>query len=82
MWTNAFSSEDIGRHVAELRKEKGISQVEFAETLGISRTTLSGLENGHAVSTKVLIRAVSYLGSRLIIAPKSADVTVKETPHG
>jgi len=75
-WTNAWSSEDIGRHIAALRKAAGLRQAEFAEQLGISRTTLSALENGRAVSFKLAVKAVSYLGSRFVIVPKTAQVAV------
>lgn len=78
MWTNSYSGQDVGRHIAELRKSRGISQVDFAEHLGVSRTTLSALENGKSVSSTVLIRAVILLGSRIVLAPKSATVAVSE----
>lgn len=75
-WTNAWSSEEIGRHIAELRKSRGIRQAEFARQLGVSRTTLSALENGGSVSFKLAVRAVSHLGSRFVIVPKDASVKV------
>ncbi|MBA2665771.1 MAG: helix-turn-helix transcriptional regulator [Trueperaceae bacterium] len=76
LWTNAWSSEEVGRHIAQLRKAKGLRQAEFAELLGVSRTTLSALENGRSVSFKLAVKAVSYLGSRFVIVPKSAHITV------
>ncbi|GAB3618009.1 hypothetical protein GCM10027416_25660 [Okibacterium endophyticum] len=79
MWANAYSAEDIGRHIAALRRDRGMTQTEFAEELGIARATLSSLENGGSVSAQLLVRALNRLGSRLIIAPKSATVAVNET---
>ena len=32
--------------IEEIRKEKGIRQEEFAKTMGVSRQTISSLENG------------------------------------
>ena len=32
--------------IEEIRKEKGIRQEEFAKVLGVSRQTISSLENG------------------------------------
>ena len=32
--------------IEEIRKERGIRQEEFAKTLGVSRQTISSLENG------------------------------------
>lgn len=77
LWTNAWSSEDIGRHIAALRKARGLSQTEFAKQLRVSRTTLSALENGGSVSFKLVTKAMSYLGSRFVIVPKAAQVSVK-----
>lgn len=32
--------------IEKIRKEKGITQEDFAKTLGVSRQTISSLENG------------------------------------
>jgi transcriptional regulator with XRE-family HTH domain len=78
-WTSfPLGANDSGRHIVSLRKEQGITQAEFADELGISRTTLSSLENGGSVSATLLIRALGRLGSRIVIAPKAATVTVDE----
>lgn len=82
MWTNAYSTEELGRHVAALRRAAGYTQAQYAERLGVHRSTLSALENGHAVSSELLVRALSLLGSRLVVAPKRATVTVVETADG
>src|SRR5437868_6323235 len=37
---------NIGKTIANLRKEKGMSQVEFAEKVGIAQTSLSQIESG------------------------------------
>jgi HTH-type transcriptional regulator / antitoxin HipB len=78
VWVNAYSGEDIGRHIAELRRANGMTQAEFAEELGVSRPTLSSLERGGSVSARLLVRALNRLGSRIVIVPKSADVIVRE----
>lgn len=36
----------VGSKIQEIRKEKGISQMELAEILGLSRTSISNIENG------------------------------------
>lgn len=38
--------EQLGQRIAELRKTKGMTQVEFAERLGIQRTALTRIETG------------------------------------
>jgi transcriptional regulator with XRE-family HTH domain len=37
---------NIGKAIKELRKEKGISQTEFAELCGLTQTSLSQIETG------------------------------------
>lgn len=37
---------DIPARIAELRRERGFTQAELAETVGISRTLLTNYENG------------------------------------
>lgn len=56
-------------------------QSEFAHLLDVSHATLSNLECGKSTSTKTLQRALQLLGLRLVIAPKSALVTVTEHPE-
>lgn len=80
MWTNSYSTEDIGRHVAALRRAAGYSQADYAGLLGVNRSTLSSLENGGAVSSVLLVRALAGLGSRIVIVPRSAEVDVVD--HG
>lgn len=36
----------VGSKIQEIRKQKGISQIELAEKLGLSRTSISNIENG------------------------------------
>ena len=41
-----MSIEMIGKQIASMRKEKGIKQEDFAKHMGVSRQTISSLENG------------------------------------
>ncbi len=78
MWTNSYTLEQTGEFLREVRRARGIRQDEFARELGVSHTTLSNLEQGKNTSTKTLERALQLLGMRLVIVPKSADVSVTE----
>lgn len=78
MWTNAYSSGDLGEFLAAARKERGISQAEMARLLGFSAVTLSALETGKSVSTAKVEKYLQMLGFRLVIAPKSATIEVTE----
>ncbi len=81
MWTNSYTLGQIGEFIADARKERGLTQAQFAERLGVSHTTLSNLEQGKAVSSDTMQRALQLLDMRLVIAPKSAIVVVTERPE-
>ena len=78
MWTNAFSREAVGEFLQDARKQRGISQIEMAKTLGFSPVTLSALETGKNVSADKIERYLQFLGFRIVIVPKSAKVEVQE----
>ena len=42
-----MNQEKIGKFIQELRKEKGLTQVELAEKLGVSNRTVSKWDNGN-----------------------------------
>ena len=53
----------IGRNVKKAREAAGLSQEELAELLGVSRATLSAIENGHiAIDSGKLLAAARVLG--------------------
>jgi len=55
---------DLGPKIREKRKESGLTQAELAKKAGLSRTTLSKLENGYFgnVSVATLDNILSVLG--------------------
>lgn len=78
LWTNSYSLAQLGEFLQEYRRSKSIKQADFAKTIGVSHTTLSNLEQGKNTSTETLQKALSMLGLRLVIVPKTAHVIVKE----
>ena len=78
MWTNSYTLEQTGEFLRDVRRARGKRQDVFARELGVSHTTLSNLEQGKNTSTKTLEHALQYLGLRLVIVPKDADVSVTE----
>ena len=55
--------EVIGNNIKKMREIAGISQEVFAEKLGISRATLSAIENGHvAIDSTKLLQIAQILG--------------------
>jgi len=56
-------NERIGKRIAEIRKEKGISQVRLAKETGMHQSVISRIESGkHAISINVLNRIARVLG--------------------
>lgn len=45
----------VGRNFARLRRQKGLTQEQVAETSGISQQYLSGLENGRRNPTVITL---------------------------
>lgn len=58
---------ELGREIRRLRKEKGLIQEELAQDAGISRVTLSKLENGGTagITVTVLARILERLGREI-----------------
>lgn len=66
-WT-VRSAEDMGRAIAEIRHERGMTQADLAEKGGLTRVWLAKLETGH--STPVLdhlLRLLRRLGATVTI---------------
>lgn len=55
----------MGYKIKEMRESMGITQEELAEKSGVSRVTISGLENGTERNTmsKTLIKLANALGT-------------------
>ena len=58
---------DLGSNIKRLRKEKNLTQAVLAKNVGISRTTLSKLENGHFAQTSIVVvnDILNHLGYEL-----------------
>lgn len=72
--------QTLGREIARLRRERGVSQQLMAEQLGISRATLNALEKGRAgdVGVRKVIRVLDYLGMELSLRERSPFPTFEE----
>ncbi len=71
---------DLGKRIKTLRKERALSQEKLAKEVGISRVTLSKLENGYLanVSIATLDNVVSILGYELELVVKNPFVSVEK----
>lgn len=45
---------ELGKTAKELRESKGLSVIEFADTIGVTRQTIYNFENGNRQSMEVL----------------------------
>ena len=72
-FANAFQEEKeklrIALKIAELRKEKGLSQAELAQELGTTQSVISRLENAsyENYTIRTLIKIAHILNVRLVI---------------
>ncbi|MCR1810344.1 MULTISPECIES: helix-turn-helix domain-containing protein [Sulfurospirillum] len=72
--------KEFGAYVAQLRKEKKVSQEQLSRDLSISRATISSLENGTSsdVGIKKILHILDYLGYELTCKEKSPFPTFEE----
>jgi len=71
---------DLGEKIKKLRKERKISQERLAKLAGISRATLSKLENGYIanISIVTLNEILLQLGYELEIKPVNPFAVLNE----
>lgn len=65
-----YTLNDIGKYIAKERQKAGYTQEQFAGLLGSSHATISKLESGNSVNSKLLERSLQILGKQVIIKPK------------
>lgn len=63
---------EIGEKIKESRKEKNLSQTTLSDKVGITRQTLSKLENGETgkISLQVFVKVLEALDQELYIEDK------------
>ena len=63
-----LTKSNVGSVILQLRTERGLTQVELAEEVGISRSYLAGVERGrYHPSLKILFRIAEVLGVYLTV---------------
>lgn len=66
--------EEVGRELAKLRKERGLTQEQLSELTGLDRTNIAKIENGkYNVSIDILSRVTDALGCKIDFVEKTAD---------
>ena len=68
---------ELGSKIRELRKEKSMSQENLAKEVGLSRNTLSKLENGYIanISIVALDKVLNKLGYELEIKHRNPFIS-------
>ncbi|MGQ4005366.1 helix-turn-helix transcriptional regulator [Francisellaceae bacterium CB300] len=68
---------DLGKNIKYIRKQRGVSQEQLAIQAGMSRATLSKLENGYIANISIvkINEILSLLGYELDIKPFNPFVT-------
>ena len=68
---------DLGKNIKYIRKQRGVSQERLAIQAGMSRATLSKLENGYIANISIvkINHILSLLGYELDIKPFNHFVT-------
>ena len=68
---------ELGKTIKDLRKQKGLSQESLAEQSGISRATLSKLENGYIANISIVTinQILALLGYEIDIKPTNPFIT-------
>jgi len=72
--------EEIGKIIRDTRKAQKLSQAAVGKLLGMSRATISGIENGtiSEVGVRKLMALCAILGLELEATPKSTRPTLQE----
>ena len=62
------SGQDRGRAIAEIRRDRGLTQHQLAESIQLDRAYLAGVETGRSVRTiDHVLRALRHLGAEVTI---------------
>lgn len=65
-----MTKKEIGQRLKEARRQKGLSQTEVAEHLGVGQNSISGWEQGHHLPTyEVLAQLAAYLEIDDLVVP-------------
>jgi HTH-type transcriptional regulator/antitoxin HipB len=67
-WGRVLSPTDLGRFLADLRAERGLTQVQLADELGVSRRYVYEIESGKpSLYSDRLFATLRLLGAHLVI---------------
>jgi HTH-type transcriptional regulator/antitoxin HipB len=72
--------QDIGQTIARTRKRQKITQASLAASLGMSRATVSGIENGTVpeIGIRKVLSLCTALGIELVAQEKTRRPTLQQ----
>ncbi len=72
--------DEIGRLIAKARKSQQLSQARLGQQLGMSRATLSGIENGTVpeIGIRKVLSICAALGLELLAQPRTQRPTLQQ----
>jgi transcriptional regulator with XRE-family HTH domain len=68
-----------GQRLADERKQRGLTQAQLAETMGVTQGRVSQIEGGELSTIEAIARYVQALGGRLDLVANFADHTLTVT---
>jgi len=71
----ALMARQSGHRLAEERKQRGLTQAQFAETMGVTPGRVSQIERGELLAIETIARYVQALGGHLELVTNFADHT-------
>ncbi|MGF1666208.1 MAG: helix-turn-helix domain-containing protein [Acidimicrobiia bacterium] len=75
-WFRVLPTAGLGPVLARCRHQRGLTQAELADRLGVDRTTILRTEASDVAALRRVVAAFSILGYELIAVPKGADVVI------
>lgn len=75
----ALMARQSGQRLAEERKQRGLTQAQLAETMGVSPGRVSQIERGELSTIEAIARYVQALGGRLELVANFADHSLTVT---
>ncbi len=75
---------DIGQQIRQARKDRRLTQATLAAALGMSRATISQLEQGTVqdLGIRKVVRLLEFLGLTLQVRPQGKPPTLDELREG
>lgn len=74
----AYDTAEFGEAVRRARRQAEFTQAHLAERLGVTRMTISRLEQGESVSVETALRALSECGYAVALAPKFSRLVIED----